>query len=392
MKLYDHIALTIANFHVTLLSIDEVIKLRNFNLRNLIENDFHKTLKLVSPGTSLREGIDYIIQGKNGGLIVIGDTPEVLNLTEGGFRINCQFSPTHLAELAKMDGAIILSSDMKRIVRANVTLRINPSISSNETGLRHKAAEKFSKDTGQIVLAVSRRRNTLTLYSRSHRYQFRDRTILLSGANQAFLSLSLYIKAMQNSVSSLNWAELNDSVTIENVITAICDCERVRRTEEELNIYRIELGTEAQSLHLVPSDLSDEIDRGLLTIKDYYIQNIHEENEVYEKIFGLDATQLTSKSEIIKTLGFTDKELSDNYVFEPRGYRLLSQIPHISIKVVERIVKHFKTLSSIRSANIDELINVDGIGETRALAIKESLIQMKTGTAQPTVMTLPIFE
>lgn len=367
-----------------------MIKLRNFNSIKLLENNFDNTLKLLSPGTSLREGIDYIIQGKNGGLIVIGDTPEVLNLTEGGFRINCQYSPTRLAELAKMDGAIILSSDLKRIVRANVTLRINSSISSNETGLRHKAAEKFSKDTGQIVLAVSRRRNTLTLYSDSQRYQFRERTILLSGANQAFLSLSLYIKAMQNSVSSLNWAELNDNVTLENVVTTICDCERVRRTEEELNRYRIELGTEAQSLHLVPLDLSEEIDRGLLTIKDYYIQNIHDENEVYEKIFGLDATQLTSKSEIINTLGFSNVE--SNNVIEPRGYRMLSQIPHISMKVIERIIEHFKTLYSIRTANIDELQNVDGIGETRALAIKESLIQMKTGTSQPSVMTLPVFE
>lgn len=369
-----------------------MIKLRNLNSITHLEKDFDNTLKLLSPGKSLREGIDYIIQGKNGGLIVIGDTPEVLNLIEGGFRINCQYSPTRLAELAKMDGAIILSSDLKRIVRANVTLRINPSISSNETGLRHKSAEKFSKDTGQIVLAVSRRRNTLTLYSETQRYQFRDRTILLSGANQAFLSLSLYIKAMQNSVSSLNWAELNDSVTLDNVVTAICDCERVRRTEEELNRYRIELGTEAQSLHLVPTDLSEEIERGLLTIKDYHNKNIHEENEVYEKIFGLDATQLTSKPEIINVLGYSNVEFSNEYVIEPRGYRILSQIPHISMKVVERIVEHFKTLYSIRTANIDELENVDGIGETRASAIKESLIQMKTGTSQPTVMTLPVFE
>ncbi|MCG9127134.1 DNA integrity scanning diadenylate cyclase DisA [Candidatus Poribacteria bacterium] len=369
-----------------------MIKLRDLNSRKLLENDLHNTLKLLSPGTSLREGIDYIIQGKNGGLIVIGDTPEVLSLTEGGFRINCQYSPTRLAELAKMDGAILLSSDMKRIVRANVTLRINPSYSSNETGLRHKAAEKFSKDTGQIVLAVSRRRNTLTMYSGSHRYQFRDRTILLSGANQAFLSLSLYIKAMQSSLSSLNWAELNDSVTLDNVVTAICDCERVRRTEEELNRYKIELGTEAQSLHLVPTDLSQEIDRGMLTIKDYYIQDIYEENEVYEKIFGFDASQLTSKSEIINALGYKNEKLTGDDIIEPRGYRMLSQIPHISMKVSEQLIQHFKTLYSIRTANIDELQSVDGLGETRATAIKDSLLQMKTGTSQLSVMTLPIFE
>lgn len=237
---------------------------------NQKERELVDTLKLLSPGTSLREGIDYIIQAKTGGLIVVGDTPEILNLTEGGFRINCPYTPMRLSELAKMDGAIILSSDMKRIVRANVTLGVNPSIFSSETGLRHRAAEKFAKETGHIVLAVSRRRNTLTLYKRNQRYLFRERPILVSAANQAMLVLSQYVKTMQNAIATLNWAELSGTITLANVIQAIQVCERVRRTEHELNRYRIELGTEAQSLQLIPPELKTEIERSLLIIKDYY--------------------------------------------------------------------------------------------------------------------------
>ncbi|MDE0087604.1 MAG: DNA integrity scanning diadenylate cyclase DisA [Candidatus Poribacteria bacterium] len=248
---------------------------------NQKERELVATLKLLSPGTSLRAGIDYIIQAKTGGLIVVGDSPEILNLTEGGFRINCQFTPTRLSELAKMDGAIILSSDMKRIARANVTLMVNPSIVSNETGLRHRAAEKFAKETGHIVLAVSRRRNTLTLYTENQRYLFRDRPVLVSGANQAMLALTQYVKTMQHVVATLNWAELNGTVTLSNVIMAIQVCERVRRTEHELNRYRIELGTEAQSLQLIPSELSTEIERALFIIKDYYREK---EKDVYQRM------------------------------------------------------------------------------------------------------------
>ena len=143
-------------------------------MENQKTRELMATLKSLSPGTYLREGIDYIIQGKTGGLIVIGDTPEILDLTEGGFRINCQYTPARLYELSKMDGAIILSEDAKRIVRANVTLRVDPAIHSNETGLRHRSANKFAKQTEHIVLSVSQSRNTLTLYLKNQRYIFRD--------------------------------------------------------------------------------------------------------------------------------------------------------------------------------------------------------------------------
>ncbi len=359
---------------------------------NQKERELVATLKLLSPGTSLREGIDYIIQAKTGGLIVVGDTPEILNLTESGFRINCPYTPTRLSELAKMDGAIILSSDMKRIVRANVTLMSNTSVVSNETGLRHRAAEKFAKETGHILIAISRRRNTLTLYTRNQRYIFRERPVLISGANQTMLALTQYVKTMQHVVATLNWAELNGTVTLSNVIMAIQVCERVRRTEHELNRYRIELGTEAQSLQLIPSALLTEIERALLIIKDYYREEERDEYQAFEHILGLSATDLAAESSISEALGYP-RDFNDYVeILAPRGYRMLSQIPRIPMSIVENIVQNFKTLDAIITSNIGALQNIKGVGKTRATAIKEALVQMKTGTSQPQVLALPIFD
>ena len=359
---------------------------------NQRERELVTTLKLLSPGTSLREGIDHIIQAQTGGLIIIGDTPEILNLTEGGFRINCPYTPMRLAELAKMDGAIILSSDMKRIVRANVTLQVNPSISSNETGLRHRAAEKFAKETNHIVLAVSRRRNTLTLYTKNQHYIFRELPILISGANQVMLALNQYVKTMQNALATLNWAELSGTVTLSNVIMAIQVCERVRRTEHELNRYRIELGTQAQSLQLIPSELTTEIERALLIIKDYYREEERDEYQAYEHILGLDANDLAAENNICSALGYSHDVNKYGESLEPRGYRMLSQIPRIPMNIVENIVQNFNTLEAIITASVDTLQSVDGVGKTRASAIKDALVQMKTGASQPPILALSIFE
>ena len=359
---------------------------------NQRERELVEALVLLSPGTSLREGIDCIIQGKTGGLIVVGATPEILNLTEGGFRINSRYTPMRLYELAKMDGAIILSEDMRRIVRANVTLRLDPGIDSRETGLRHRAADKFAKQTGHIVLAVSQSRNTLSLYLRNQRYIFRERPILISGANQTMLALTQYLKAMQNAMAILNWVELSGNATLADVVTTIQLCERVRRTESELNRYRIELGTQAQSLQLIPTELTAEIERGLLVIKDYYHENLSDASQVYEKILRLDANGLASRNTISTALGYPPEAWSTLEVLEPRGYRMLGQIPRIPLSVIENIVQKFQRLEAIYAAPVAELQVVEGVGETRAAAIKDALVQMKTAAVQPEIVALSVFE
>ncbi len=368
-----------------------MVTLRNISTENQKTRELLATLKLLSPGTPLREGIDYISQGKTGGLIVVGDTPEILDLTEGGFRINCQYTPARLYELSKMDGAIILSEDIKRIVRANVTLRVNPSIPSTETGLRHRSADKFAKQTDHMVLAVSQSRNTLTLYLKNQHYIFRERPELLSGANQTMLALTQYVKAMQNALTMLNWAELSGNVTLADVVTAIQLCERVRRAEQELNLYRIELGTQAQSIQHIP-ELTTEIENGLLITKDYYHESLRDESEALERIMGLDANSLASRRNVNEALGYPRNIQNTFGALEPRGYRILSQVPRIPFNIVENIVHKFKSLDKIYTAAIGELEAVDGVGQTRASAIKDTLAQMKTSTAQPHLLELSVFE
>ena len=365
--------------------------MRSMLIENQKTRELVATLKLLSPGTPLREGIDYIIQGKTGGLIIVGDTPEILDLTEGGFRINCQYTPMRLFELSKMDGAIILSEDTKRIVRANVTLRVDPSIPSRETGLRHRSADKFAKQTEHIVLAVSQSRNTLTLYLKSQLYIFRECPILLSGANQTMLALTQHVKAMQDAVAILNWAELSGNVTLTNVVTAIQLCERVRRADQELNRYRIELGTEAESMQYTP-ELTTEIERGLLITKDYYHESLRNEYRAFEQILRLDASSLASRGNISEALGYPRDIHNFFDVLEPRGYRMLSQVSRIPFSVIENIVGEFKTLDRICTAAIDELQAVDGVGKTRASTIKDTLAQMKTTTVQPHAFALSAFE
>ena len=112
-------------------------------------------LKIVSPGTNLREGLENILRAKTGGLIVLSDNEEVMKLVDGGFYINSEYSPAYIYELAKMDGAIVISEDLKRIVCANAQLLPDPSVSTFETGTRHRTAQRIAKQTDAIVIALA---------------------------------------------------------------------------------------------------------------------------------------------------------------------------------------------------------------------------------------------
>ena len=366
--------------------------MQNISTENQETCELFAALKLLSPGTYLREGIDYILQSKTGGLIVLGDTPEILDLTEGGFRINCPYTPTRLYELSKMDGAIILSEDIKHIVHANVTLRTSSAISSDETGLRHRTADKFARETEHIVLAVSQSRNTLTLYLKNQCYIFRERPTLLSGANQTMFAQMQHLKALQNAVTILNWAELSGNATLVDVVAAIQLCERVRRAEQELDRYRIELGTQTESLQYVIPELATEIESGLLIIKDYYHESLRDASEAFEAILGLDAHSLADQSNISEALGYSRDVRNSFGVLESRGYRMLSQVPRIPFSIVENIVRKFKTLDRVNTAAVGELQAVDGVGKARASTIKNTLAHMKSTSVQPEVLALSAFE
>ncbi len=336
-------------------------------------------LKLISPGTPIREGLENILKAKTGALLVVGDSKEVLDIVDGGFSINEDYTSSRLYELAKMDGAIVLSNDLKRILFANAQLIPNASIPTKETGTRHRTAERTAKQTKELVISISQRRNIITVFKGDFRYVIEDTAKVLAKANQALQTVEKYKKVFDGKLSILNEYEFNDIVTLDNVITAIQRAEMVMKMVEEVqrNIY--ELGEEGRLVKMQLDELVGDLEKEeLLIIKDYIVQAKKRNPEkVLNEIINLSYEDLMNSQIIAKLLGY---EIFDNYdevgVYT-KGYRILNKIPRMPANIVENLIKKFKSLQYIIAADIPKLDDVDGIGEVRARTIKQSLKRMQ---------------
>jgi hypothetical protein len=179
-----------------------------------MEDMLLKVLRSVAPGRPLREGLENVLRAKNGGLIVLAENPEVMGIVEGGFMLNADYSPSHLYELAKMDGAIILSKDAKKILAANTQMVPSQDIPSSETGIRHRTAERVARQTGTLVIAISQRRGVITLYKGTLKYVLQDLGLILTKANQAIQTLEKYRVVLDKFLLSLSVMEFQESVTL----------------------------------------------------------------------------------------------------------------------------------------------------------------------------------
>lgn len=336
-------------------------------------------LKLIAPGTQIRQGLDNILKAKTGALIVIGDSKEVLDLVDGGFRIDEDYTSSRLYELAKMDGAIVLSKDLKRILFANAQIIPNPSILTTETGTRHRTAERTAKQTGELVISISQRRSIITVFKGDFRYVIDDTSRILNRANQALQTVEKYKKVFDGKLSVLNEYEFNDIVTLDNVITAIQRAEMVMRMVQEVQRNIFELGEEGRLVQMQLNELVGDLEEEeLLIIKDYIAPGKKRTPEkVLDEIINLEYEDLMNSQMIAKLLGY---ELFDNYdevgVFT-KGYRIVNKIPRMPNNIVENLIKKFKSFQHILAADIPELDEVDGIGEVRARTIKQSLKRMQ---------------
>ena len=329
-------------------------------------------LKIVCPGTALRDGLENILRAKTGGLVVLGDNEEVMKIVDGGFTINSEYSPAYVYELAKMDGAIVISSDLKKIVCANTQLVPESSIATYETGTRHRTAQRVAKQTGNTVVAISQRRNIITVYKGDIKYVLRESSVILGRANQAVQTLEKYVAVLERVINNLNLLEFQDLTTLFDVVTAIQRTEMVMRIVEEINIYILELGNEGRLISMQLNELVRHIERdGLLLIKDYEKTDL-EQNDVYKNIQRLSQSELLDLEVIAKEIGYSGEPLIDTLI-SPKGHRILSKVPRIPASVIENLINHFDDFNSIIKADIDELDKVEGIGEARATAIRNGL-------------------
>ncbi|WP_073009157.1 DNA integrity scanning diadenylate cyclase DisA [Clostridium amylolyticum] len=345
-------------------------------MRTESDKELKNILKILGPGTPLREGVENILRAKTGGLIVVGDSEEVMNLVDGGFNINSDYSPSYIYELAKMDGAIVISSDMKKIIYANTQLVPDSRIPTFETGTRHRTAQRVARQTENMVIAISQRRNIITVYKGELKYVLRESSNILAKANQAIQTLEKYVSVLDRAISNLNLLEFQDLTTLFEVVTAIQRTEMVMRIVSEIERYIVELGNEGRLISMQLNELIKYIEQdGLLLIRDYCKKNF-DYNSIYKDIQRLSSEELLDLEAIAKLLGYTGVPLIDTLI-SPRGYRIISKVPRIPSNVIENLIKHFKELEGIMEASTEELDQVEGIGEARAKAIKNGLRRIK---------------
>ena len=348
-------------------------------MRNSKNDVITDVLKLIAPGTAIRDGLESILKAKTGGLLVFSDSKEVLDLVDGGFSLDVEYTPARLYELAKMDGAIILSKDFKKILYANAQLIPSSDISTAETGTRHRTAERTAKQTGELVVSISQRRNIITIFKGNYRYVLEDTSKVLTRANQALQTVEKYKKVFDGKLSLLNEYEFNDIVTLENVVSAIQRAEMVMKVVNEVQKAIYELGVEGRLVEMQLEELVGGLEKEeLLIIKDYIATGKKRTAEkVLEEISQLELEELNKPQVIAKLLGYEDFDNYDDVGVYTRGYRILSKVPRMPSNIVVNLVKSFKSFQHILVADIQALDDVDGRGEITARTIKQSLKRMQ---------------
>jgi diadenylate cyclase len=335
-------------------------------------------LKMVAPGTSLREGLDGVLRAKTGGLIVIGDSEEIMRLVEGGFNLNAEYAPPKLYELAKMDGAIVLSKDAKRILFANAQLIPDFSVPSMETGIRHRTAERMAKQTDALVIAISQRRGVITLYRGANRYSLQEIGVLLSKANQAVQTLEKYKRVLDKALVNLTALEFEDLVTVYDVVLVVQRGEMVLRIVRELNNYISELGTEGRLIIMQVEELVTNVQDDLTrVVQDYLESGTKKAEEVLQTIANWSSDDLLELSNFSRVLGWGSSASVLDESVHPRGYRILQRIPRLPAPIIDNLVNSFGSFQNMLQASIEELDEVEGIGEVRAKTIRNGLRRLQ---------------
>ena len=312
--------------------------------------DFISILKMFSPGTSIRSALDDILRARMGALIVV-DAPELSKIVEGGFKVNCKFSSQRLVELAKMDGAIILSQDLKKILSANILLFPSTNTSTKETGTRHKAAERTANQVETMVVAVSERKNKITIYYKNVRYELERSSEVLRRAAETLQILEKQKDLLDDIMININVLEINNLVTLSDVCGVLQRMEMIRRISEVVKRYLIELGKEGNIVSMRLKELTKNLSKEReMVLMDYFQSKYFRPDNLLKNI---DFDVLLEISNLSKILF---EEVHDKSIF-PQGIRILSKT-NLSDKEIKSLINNFKTLNQIFDADMDSLMNV----------------------------------
>src|SRR5436190_4030834 len=316
-----------------------------------------RALEMVAPGTALREGIDNCVLARTGALIVIGDEDGLAPLVSGGIKLDIEYSPGILYQLAKMDGAICLSQNATKIMWANVQLTPDPTILSRETGTRHRTAERVSKQTDALVISISERREVVTLFAGGAKYVLQEIPAVLARANQALATLDKYRARLDQVSMRLTALEFEGGVTLHDALTVLQRSEMVTRMAVEIERYIVELGADGR---LIEMQLEEKLtgvaaDRSA-RVRDYIVDPLVESfTAVMEPLPRLPNQDLLDFGRLGELLGYDRKLNTLDFPVTPRGYRILGRIPRLPESVVQNVVREFGTFDVMLAATGGEL-------------------------------------
>ncbi len=344
-----------------------------------------ETVGRLAPGTALRDGLERILRGRTGALIVLGYDDSVEAICDGGFALDIRCAPTRLRELSKMDGAVVLSTDGERIVRANVQLVPDPSIPTDESGTRHRSAERTAIQTGYPVISVSHSMRIVTVYVAGERHVVADSATILSRANQAIATLERYKARLDEVSRQLSTAEIEDFVTLRDVMTVMQRLEMVRRIGLEIDDDAVELGTDGRQLRLQLEELlgNNDADRELI-VRDYHANpDPPSKAQVATTLDDLDTlsdAELLDFTALARVFGYPSNLEAQDSALSSRGYRAMAGIPRLQFAHVDLLVRTFGSLQGLLAASASDLQSVDGIGAMWARHVREGLSQLAEST------------
>ena len=325
----------------------------------------NETLERLAPGTPLRRALERIIQQGKGGLVVLGNGPEVEAASSGGFSLkSATFSPARLAELSKMDGGIVLDDSWSTILEAGVHFIPDGSIPTDETGARHRTAERMAVQTGKPVVAVSEGRKVATLFYGPKKIELASPTEVAAHVNQELQSLDRLRSRLDGAETKLTRLEVAGLASYRPAVTVLQRAELVERLGRVVEARTLTLGEEGRIVYLQLNDLLSGVDFTKRAVLRDYLKPLRSSavRQGMEDLSALTANDLEDPSRVGKELGFPD--LDDPA--DPRGYRILSQVGRLPDSVRDDIVRHFGSASRLLRSRVEELLIVEGVGETRA--------------------------
>jgi diadenylate cyclase len=344
------------------------------------QDERRRALAAVAPGTALRDGLERILRGSTGALIVLGFDQAVADLCSGGFELNVEFSATRLRELAKMDGAIVLDGAAGTIVRAAVQLVPDPAIPTDEAGTRHRTAERVSRQTGHTVISVSKSMRIIALFIDGARFVLEDPAAILSHANQALATLERYRRRLDEVSGALSALEIEDLATVRDVTAVAQRLEMIRRIAGEIEGYMVELGTDGRLLALHLDELMAGTGQERVLLAQDYVPAQPQDRAgaaaaVLARLESLTLDELLDVASVAEVLGFGGSDALDDLV-SPHGYRLLARVPRIPMPTVDSLIEHFGGLQKLLAAGVDDLAGVDRVGAAHARGVREGLSRL----------------